>query len=327
MRGYVNLACSDLRLREYARAEMGFERLIRFTIDHEIAAFELYGTSWRARLRLERGDWEGAERDALSVVDQSHSLTIARFTALIVLALLRARRGGGDARPLIDEAMAFALSSTEMQRIGPAVSARAEAAWLAGDLGDARADLASAMEVTRSSGDFWGRAQLAWWRWRAGDLMAAPDDAPEPYRLAFDGDWRGAADAWERIGAPYERALALAQGDTPEAWQQALGVLEELGAHAAAAAVRRDLRQRGVRGIPRGPRESSRRHPAGLTRGQVRVLELLVRGLTNGDIARTLSLSPRTVDHHVSAILAKLEVSTRAAAIAATHDRQLLRPR
>ena len=85
MRGYVNLACSDLRLREYARAEMGFERLIRFTIDHEIAAFELYGTSWRARLRLERGDWEGAERDALSVVDQSHSLTIARFTALIVL--------------------------------------------------------------------------------------------------------------------------------------------------------------------------------------------------------------------------------------------------
>jgi DNA-binding NarL/FixJ family response regulator len=114
-------------------------------------------------------------------------------------------------------------------------------------------------------------------------------------------------------------------GDAPDAWHDALAALEALGAHAAAAAVRRDLRRRGVRGIPRGPRHATRKHPAGLTPAQVRVLERLARGLSNTDIARELFLSSRTVDHHVSAILAKLEVPTRAAAIAATHDRQLLR--
>ena len=64
--------------------------------------------------------------------------------------------------------------------------------------------------------------------------------------------------------------------------------------------------------------------PAGLTAGQLRVLELLVRGMSNGAIAKELRLSPRTVDHHVSAILAKLEVATRAEAIAAAHARRIV---
>jgi DNA-binding NarL/FixJ family response regulator len=55
------------------------------------------------------------------------------------------------------------------------------------------------------------------------------------------------------------------------------------------------------------------------------VLTLVAEGLSNGEIGRRLFLSTRTVDHHVSAILAKLDVTTRAAAIAAAHARRLLR--
>jgi DNA-binding CsgD family transcriptional regulator/tetratricopeptide (TPR) repeat protein len=324
-RGYVNIACSDLQLHEYTRAIDSFERVISFAIEHEVARVELYGTGWRARLHLELGNWDAAERDATFVIGGHQSINVMRFQPLIVLALLRARRGEGGAEALIAEALAFALPTREMQRIAPAMCARAETAWLLGKLPTIRDELLAALEITRHSADEWGRAQLLWWQWRAGDLTTTPGDAAEPHRLQFQNDWCGSADAWARIGAPYERALALAQGDTQEAWREALDVLEKLGAHAAAAAVRRDLRQRGVRGIPRGPRASSRRHPAGLTAGQVRVLELLVQGLSNSDIAQTLFLSPRTVDHHVSAILSKLDVTTRAAAIAASHDRQLLR--
>jgi DNA-binding NarL/FixJ family response regulator len=43
----------------------------------------------------------------------------------------------------------------------------------------------------------------------------------------------------------------------------------------------------------------------------MKVVALLVRGLSNADIARQLYLSPRTVDHHVSAILSKLGVRAR----------------
>jgi DNA-binding CsgD family transcriptional regulator len=51
-----------------------------------------------------------------------------------------------------------------------------------------------------------------------------------------------------------------------------------------------------------------------LTARELEVLALVADGLRNADIARRLSISPKTVDHHVSAILAKLGVPTRGAA-------------
>ena len=90
--------------------------------------------------------------------------------------------------------------------------------------------------------------------------------------------------------------------------------LRELGAHAPAAIFARRLRQRGVRGIARGPRPSTRENPANLTARELEVLALLGDGLRNAQIALRLHLSVRTVDHHVSSILRKLDVPTRAQA-------------
>jgi DNA-binding NarL/FixJ family response regulator len=51
--------------------------------------------------------------------------------------------------------------------------------------------------------------------------------------------------------------------------------------------------------------------PQGLTGRQLEVLALLARGMRNSEIADRLVLSRKTVDHHVSAILGKLDVRTR----------------
>ena len=83
---------------------------------------------------------------------------------------------------------------------------------------------------------------------------------------------------------------------------------------ALAAAVARKLREQGARGLARGPRPSTRANPANLTARETEVLALVSEGLRNADIARRLFVSPKTVDHHVSAILAKLGVQTRAEA-------------
>jgi DNA-binding NarL/FixJ family response regulator len=63
--------------------------------------------------------------------------------------------------------------------------------------------------------------------------------------------------------------------------------------------------------VPRGPTPTTRANPAGLTERQLDVLDLVAAGLTNGEIAERLVVSVRTVDHHVSAVLAKLGVTTR----------------
>ena len=104
-------------------------------------------------------------------------------------------------------------------------------------------------------------------------------------------------------------------GDEP-AQLAALDIMQNLGATAAANALRKQMRAKGMLKIPRGSRATTRSHPQGLTKREVQVLELLAQGMRNAAIAKRLFLSTKTVDHHVSAILTKLGVPSREEAVA-----------
>jgi DNA-binding NarL/FixJ family response regulator len=138
----------------------------------------------------------------------------------------------------------------------------------------------------------------------------------------MNGEYRRAAEFWRKRGIPYEEGLALMQGDEAEQIE-AIRIFDDLGATAAANQVRRSLAERGTR-VPRGRSIATRDHPAGLTARQAEVLELLARGMPNAAIADELFVSHRTVENHVSAILMKLDVSTREAAVATARERGLL---
>jgi DNA-binding NarL/FixJ family response regulator len=104
-----------------------------------------------------------------------------------------------------------------------------------------------------------------------------------------------------------------------------LEIFDRLGAAPAAARMRRQLRAGGSRAVPRGPIAGTRANAAGLTRRQVEVLGLVGEGLSNTEIAGRLCISAKTAEHHVSAIMARLDVPTRQEAAAAARARGLLK--
>jgi DNA-binding CsgD family transcriptional regulator len=158
---------------------------------------------------------------------------------------------------------------------------------------------------------------LGFWLWRAGALGAAPDGAAAPYRLQINGNWRVAMSLWERIGCPYEAALALADSDDPGDLQGALRRFARLGARPMAERVAAMLREQGVRNLPRLPTRETVGNPGGLTNRELEVLALIAKRYTNAEIAGALHISPKTAGHHVAAILGKLGVHNRRDAVRA----------
>jgi DNA-binding CsgD family transcriptional regulator len=162
-------------------------------------------------------------------------------------------------------------------------------------------------------GAHWHGAELGQWLRMIGAVDDISDLSPEPYRRLAEGDWPTASRWWDDRGIPYETAVALSFGDV-EARLEALGLLDQLSAIPLASRIRAELGNAGVRGVPRGPQKATRENPMGLTSRQTDVLQLLTEDLTNAEIADRVSISTRTVDHHVSAILIKIGATSRSEA-------------
>jgi DNA-binding CsgD family transcriptional regulator/tetratricopeptide (TPR) repeat protein len=314
--GLEILGAAGVRLRSHDMAKSNLDAAAAYCIEHGVDLIGLYVLAWRARLELDQGRWNEAVDSATLVLHERTISTFPRTLALVVRGLVRARRGDPGVWAPLDEALALAEPTGELWRIGPVAAARAEAAWLDGDLEAAAAetDLAFALALQRRSS--WMAGELAVWRRRTGSQEESPPGAADPYALELAGDWAPAAQQWIELGCPYESALALAHGDD-DSLRRALHELHLLDARPGAAIVARRLRERGVRRIPRGPRRATRENPANLTPRELDVLTLVAQGLHNAAIAERLFISEKTVDHHVSAILRKLGVQSRGQASAA----------
>ncbi len=224
----------------------------------------------------------------------------------------------------MEEATALARTTGEAQRLVPPAVAWAELAWLQGDRDGIEAAIDLAWSAAVMHPQDWDVAELAWWLAVAGVRRPLPVPAPTPFQLMLDADWHGAAAAWRGLGIPYWEALSLARAADLEAGRRALEILDQLGATAARAAVVRDRHAAGLP-VPRGPRPD-RDAVAGLTPRELEVLGLLADGLSDAAIAEALVLSPKTVGHHVSSVLRKLESPSRSRAVAAAQRRGILAP-
>jgi DNA-binding CsgD family transcriptional regulator len=314
-RALNDLAYVAVEHRAHAQAERWMDEALAYMEGHDLDLWRLSTLSLRIWSELNQGRWaEAADTADLLIADPIDSPG-ARAEALLALSLVRARRGDPGATGALAEAAA--IPNAEATWEVRLASIQAEMDWLAGRaerIGPASDAVYDAATRRRSP---WPHAELALWRHRAGLDVSPTPPLPAPVALEVAGRHRESAAVWDLLGCPYEAAVALSLAEDADAIADAHERLLGMGARPAAAAAARRLRERGIRGIPRGPRRSTRQNPANLTRRELDVLALVADGLTNPEIAQRLFVSSRTVDHHVSAILRKLDVPTRARAVAA----------
>ena len=313
---YIPLGFMATEAHRHADATRCLDEGIAYCSERGFELFRLYLLTARARLELNQGHWPDAADTAAAVLRVPRTSISPRILCLVVIALLRARRGDPGHQELLDEAWELAEPTGEVYRLWPVAAARAEAAWLRGDHDAVRNATERTLELALELETPVAIGELAVWRRRSGIDDGLAPRAPKPYALELAGEALGAGERWAELGSPYESALAFSQTDDEDSVRRAHEGLQRLEAKPAAAFAARRLRELGA-SVARGPRPSTRDNPANLTVREVEVLGLVAEGLRNADIARRLFLSEKTVDHHVSAILRKLGVRTRGEAGAA----------
>lgn len=288
-RAYTNLACVLINWRAHAEAEATLNAGIAYCMERDLDTWRDYMRAWRAELLLRTGRWDEAGSNAIAVLDNPQATPLARFPAAVALARLRIRRGD-DADALLRQLESYLVRGSELQRCAPYAVLRAEAAWIAGSGHVEALQLLEQSIAMLPNGKL--MPELFFWHEKFGGLPSGAH-AAVPF-AAEDMQFERAVELWD--GAEDDRVVATS-------------LMKRLGADAVLRRLGTNLSASGR--PPRGPAKTTRNNPHGMTTRELNILLLLCQGLSNKAIARELAISAKTVDHHVSAVLGKLDVSSR----------------
>lgn len=313
-RSYTCLCCNALLTKDYEAAERYFEDGINYCTERDLDSLGKYMVTWKARMLMEKGDYCEAGNTCMPMTLNESDSGVIRVNALYVVGRIRMRKGHSDAIEYLEKAKALAFPAGEVQRIAPVMVALLEYEWHTGRQVIGEEELNTAIQLIKESENHWHFSEFAWWLEKARGAIIYDNDLFTPYRLEAEGKYSAAAAEWKKLGCPYEEAHALFAGDDEDK-RSALAIFTAIDANATHEKLKQEMREAGIRNIPRGIRETTRANPAQLTTRQVDVLKLLHAGLQNKEIAGKLFISAKTVDHHISAILFKLEVNSRTKAV------------
>jgi predicted ATPase/DNA-binding CsgD family transcriptional regulator len=313
-RAYTNLGCNSVMLKNYAEAEKFFEEGIRYSEERDLDAWSSYMLSWTARLKLETGHWKEAYSIAETLLKNETQTPVIRIIVLVVAATIKMRRGEEDALRQLMDAKTMASQSMESQRILPVLSALLEYEWINGSIVIEDRLLDAVKTKVAGSDTVYGNGEFVFWLKKSRKQKLTVKNMEEGYHADSPTSAMKAAAFWERAGSPYQQALALFETDD-ENKRKAIAIVQRLGATAVYERMKFEMRRSGIKNIPRGIRKTTRSNPEFLTDRELDVLRLLQEGLHNKEIATRLFISAKTVDHHISAILYKLEVNSRTKAV------------
>ncbi|MGW7056099.1 ATP-binding protein [Streptomyces sp. NPDC054887] len=342
-----NVGTVALRLGHDERAE----RLLSDSRDmasfHGNAMLECYSRASLLELDWWTGNWHGLEQRLTTLCQDYPEMAVSRNARAVVVGCLALTRGE-QPRALHHLRTASEKGGLYASLWAKAAVARVHLAE--GEAGEARSLTARALKELGTEHQWWQACGLVPVAVEAAMACGQPENAAgivtrfeqvaegrdvpaaeaelkeaRAHVLRGTDEVRAAAEfgrastLWQALGRPYQAALAterqadalLAAGSPGMAGTQLRTVIETYGrleATSDVARCERVLREMGqVSPRPRGRRSYGSR----LSPREVEVARLVAQGASNRDIARALFLSPRTVEHHVTKVLRKLDVSDR----------------
>jgi DNA-binding CsgD family transcriptional regulator len=313
-RAYTNLASGSVKIKNFALATKALEEGIAYCEQRDLNSWTNYMLSWKAKLNFEKGNWAEACEIADNLLANEHQPSIIKLTTLLVLARIQMRRGDQDPLPHLLEAKKLAFETMELQRIIPSIVGMLEYEWLTGKTIIEKVDIEQTRDVMSRAGIDIDKNEIAWWMTKAGRPFVQPDVLLESYDTGSTAKAAKASAIWEKIGCPYEQALTLFEGKEDDK-RVAITIVQDLGATAVYEKMKQEMRNLGIKNIPRGIRNSTRSNAAFLTGREMEILQLLKDDLHNKEIAAQLFISAKTVDHHISSILFKLDANSRSKAV------------
>lgn len=323
-RAYTNLSSLAVDTKEYITAKEALEAGLLYCDQRELDSWKSYMLSYKARLSLETGQWTEAATIAGQLLAKAAQTPVVKIGALTVLATIQMRRGNPDAFALLEEAKVKAFQTQEPQRIVPVMTVCLEYEWLTGNRWIDEEALQRTIDLIEKTDNIFQNSGFALWLMKARKLSLSLPERYEGYDFSDDDAYQRAVLTWERLGSPYEQALLLLEG-TEDDRRKALTIIHELDAAAVYEKAKHDMRAAGMKKIPRGIRESTRSNPAQLTNRELDILQLLRQNMQNKEIADKLFISAKTVDHHISSILLKLDVNSRSKAVKEAIDLGVLK--
>jgi DNA-binding CsgD family transcriptional regulator/tetratricopeptide (TPR) repeat protein len=317
-RAYTNFSEAALNNRDFALAERLFAEGIAFDTKHDLDSWTHYLSGGFARLRVEQGRFEEAIIICTGILNLERLTMIMKMPAKIALCLAQIRLGKEGVEVFLKQCLDDGVVIGEPQYLLPCFLGLVELAWLAGDEATARKHLQKALDLGATLTDPWQLGEMQIWAKRLGvavEHYKLPNAIAQPFAAELNDDNITAAALWDKIGSPYHAAISLAQTKEAISLADAIKRFEKLGAKSAIAWLRRRADGLGLEDalpkLRRGPYRAARSHPMGLTEKEVNVLALLSEGHGNFQIAKQLNRSQRTIEHHVAAVLAKLNANNR----------------
>ena len=313
-RAYTNLASGLVKMKNYVFARKTLHDGIHYCEERDLKSWSFYMLSWKARLNLETGNWGEACSIADNLLKNENQPAIIKITALIVVAKILMRKGDKNALPHLLEAKIRSFKTMELQRIIPSMIALLEYEWLTGKTIIEQNDIEQTTVLMQQTGIDLEKNEFAFWMKKAGRHFVLSKEITEAYDTSNAAKALKAACFWEKTGCLYEQALVLFEGKEDDK-RKAIKIVQDLDASAVYEKMKQEMRNTGIKNIPRGIRKSTRSNAAFLTYREMDVLHLLKEDLQNKEIAAQLYISAKTVDHHISNILFKLDASSRSKAV------------